>query len=327
MEAFVIANNAYKGMYVGNKSHNNKSQAYQNSSSGGGGTEEEEDVESKQQNIKTRNDDVSGENSNEDYKTLQKLPNVNRIEEIINKFQHFELQSILSKLYPNLKYVEKNGDKSLQKNVQALFSGELCEKMMLIESLQVIVRREETFMSEREKAKFQRSTPHLHKEQKANLKKFYQCLVALIDALLTYCDSDMNHREATVDHIVLDVWRGVMSDLNEIFSIIVFGKDTELLDLGSYPTDWTTIIDERNKKIASIKSAARDIEQSKIKLKDILNERDREIDNINAKYANQESQLKLYNSDAQGLAKSLEACTQVTPIVEENLKRIKDIQS
>ena len=130
-----------------------------------------------------------------------------------------------------------------------------------------------------------------------------------------------------MDHIVLDVWRGVMSDLNEIFSVIIFGKDTELLELGSYPTDWVTIINERNKKVASIRSAARDIEQAKIKLKDILNERGREIDTINAKYANQESQLKLYNSDAQGLAKSLESCTQVTSIVDENLKRIKDIQS
>jgi hypothetical protein len=323
MEALVIARNAYKGMYVGNKTRSARAIAEEEMPSS---KAQEERYNNKNYNNDDGEDKEERTEEDKDYKTLQKLPNVNRIEEIINKFQHFELQSVLAKTYPNLKYTEKQADKSLQKNVQALFSGELCEKMMLIESLQIIVKREETFMSEREKAKFHRSTPHLHKGQKANIKKFYPCLVALIDALLTYCDPDLN-REATVDHIVLDVWRGVMSDLNEIFSVIIFGKDTELLELGSYPTDWVTIINERNKKVASIRSAARDIEQAKIKLKDILNERGREIDTINAKYANQESQLKLYNSDAQGLAKSLESCTKVTSIVEDNLKRVKDIQS
>ena len=326
MEALVFANNALNGLYVGNNNNGGRGwrSRYENNSYAAAGSAQK--IMSPQPTAAVDVDDVDDGDDKKETKALQKLPNVNRIKEIINKFQHFKLKTVLLAQYPNLQYTEKSADVSLQSNVNALFSGELCEKMRLIESLQIIVRREETFMSEKQKAKFHKKPPRLDKDQKADLKKFYPCLVSLIDALLTYCDPD-TRREATVDHIILDVWRGVMSDLNEIFSIIVFGKDTELLELGSYPTDWNMIINERNTKIASIKSAARDVEKEKIKLVEILNTRDREIDNIMAKYANQESQLKLYNSEAQGLAKSLEACTQVTQIVHENLERIKEIQA
>jgi hypothetical protein len=274
-----------------------------------------------------KEENVDGDDISEEIKTLQKLPNAHRIEEMIKKFKLFNLSLYLP---PNLSYSKTPDDISLESNITKLFSDDVvCNKMQLIDALQRVVSYEDNLMSDAAKKKHRSAMKSFTKQQRDDVKKFYPCLISLIDAILTRCDSDpqsqLSGQSAQVRKIVLDIWRGVMSDLGEIFAVIVYGKDKNLLDLGTFPTDLKQIVNERNKKISAITNAAREIENEKLLLKQTLNERDRQFEGLTAKFANQASQIKLDDAKSMGLKYRLDSVTKTGPMVIENLKRIEAI--
>ena len=169
----------------------------------------------------------------------------------------------------------------------------------------------------------------LRPEQKEDIKKFYPCLISLMHALLTRCDSktQVPNSDPAVSRIVLDVWRDVMSKLNELFHVVVYGNTKRLIDLGQFPTDWDEIIREKNDKIALILTSARENKNAQLSLVQALNERDHTIEDVKTKYADKDMLLKLNIANATGYKHAFEACTQVDKMVDGNMENIKAIQN
>ena len=119
------------------------------------------------------------------------------------------------------------------------------------------------------------------------------------------------------------LWKEVVSDLNEIFKIIIYGKNAELFDLGDYPTSLLEIVNIKNKRIAAIKKMVGDEKKDILQLSGLLNQGNQEIELIKTKYANQASEEGLKKAELLGLKKALDDMTRVTQMVKSNIDNIK----
>jgi hypothetical protein len=263
----------------------------------------------------------------EKLKDISRLPTASRIEEIITSLKVFNIKSAMP---PKLIFTETAEDVALQDNVTMLFSDAVCDRLRLIESLKLVLLTENSLMSESQKRNIRKQKEKkLDTNQKEDIKKFYPCLVALMNVLLIRCDAKAQQNttaDASVGHILLVLWRNVMSKLSEIFTVIVYGKDQGLIDLGTYPTNWDEIIKENNRIIQSVTISSRELNDKIFELNQKKNEGDRQIEEIHAKYADVISRLKLRESELTGVQHLLDSLTQVVEMVKKNKKYIEDLQ-
>ena len=264
----------------------------------------------------------NGEDISEDEKKLQKLPNAHRIQEIILKLKSFSIQKQLPSA---LQYTLTEADKALENNIKALFAEKvIMDEVQLEENLLNIVSKEDKLLSEVQNRRIlqkKKFTDH----QKNGIKKFYPCLVALIDAVLTRCDSDPPQTSENFHavRVVLLLWKELISDLNELFKVIIYGKTQDMFDLGDFPTSLSAIVNIKNKRISSITKAAGDEKREIIQLSEQLNQRDQKIKSVESECANKVSEKKLKDAELLGLKKSLQSLTMVSQMVKINLGNIK----
>jgi len=264
----------------------------------------------------------NGEDISEDEKKLQKLPNAHRIQEIISKLKTFSIQKQL----PNsLQYTLTDADKALESNIKALFADKvIMEEVQLEDILLIIVSKEDKLLSEIQNRRITKKKKFTE-FQKNGIKKFYPCLVALIDAVLTRCDSDPPQTSENFHavRVVLLLWKELISDLNELFKVIIYGKTQDMFDLGDFPISLSAIVNMKNKRISSITKAAGDEKREIIQLSEQLNQRDQKIKNVESEFANKVSEKKLKDAELLGLKKSLQSLTMVSQMVKINLGNIK----
>ena len=268
--------------------------------------------------------DVSGDEE-ESAVQLRKLPTASRIEEIIMGFKDFLIKKSMP---PNLVFVESEDDIALQKNVNLIFSEAVCDRQRLIESLKTVVLEENNLMSESQKKKVRtQKGKKLDVNQKEDIKKFFPRLISLMDVLLVRCDSakaqQIGSSDPTVAHILFVMWENVLSKMGELFSVIVYGKDQGAFDLGAFPTNWNSIIKTNNKTIEEVRVSGQEINNARLELIQKLNKRDIDIANIQSKYADMVSQLKLKESQYTGNLHLLNSLTQTGPMVRKNIKNIE----
>lgn len=265
--------------------------------------------------------------NHEQLKEMSMLPTSSRIEEIITSLKTFNIRNSMP---PKLVFSETADDLALEQNVKDLFSDALCDRLRLIESLKIVLLTEDSLMSESQKIAIRKlKQKRLDANQKEEIKKFYPCLIALMKVLLIRCEEKIQRStsaDASVEHILLVMWRNVMSKLGEIFAVIIHGKDEGLIDLGTFPTDWHEIISENYKMIHSVERSGRKLNDERLKLNQEINKRNTEIAKINEQYAAIDSELKLCESSYAGNQHLLDSLTQVGQMVKKNRKAIEEIQ-
>ena len=266
--------------------------------------------------VEPKDEDIS-----EEDKKLQKLPNAHRIEEIIAKFSDFSFSKLLPK---TLEYKTTEGDAALEKNIRALFAPSIVvENFLLKEILLIIISKEDKLMSETQNKKIALKK-NLNKAQQKGIKMFYPCLISLIDAALTRCDIDSSQSSENFHaaRVVLLLWKEIVSDLNEIFKVIIHGKNAEMFDLGDYPTSLLEIVNIKNKRISAIKKMVGDEKNEILQLSEQLNQGNQDIEAVKAKYANKQSEKGLKNAELLGFEKALRAMTEVKQMVKINIGNI-----
>jgi hypothetical protein len=265
--------------------------------------------------------------NSEKLKDVSELPTSSRIEEIITSLKVFNIKSAMP---PKLVFTETADDLALEENVRMLFSDAVCDRLRLIESLKLVLLTENSLMSEAQKKNIRKlKEKRLDANQKEDIKKFYPCLVALMNVLLIRCDAKTRQdttADATVAHVLLVMWRNVMSKLGEIFSAIVYGKSQGLIDLGTFPTEWAEIIKDHNKIIQSVTRSSREIKNKRLQLNQQINKRNEAIEAINEQYAVVDSELKLCESKYTGVEHLLDSLTQVGQMVKKNKRDIDELQ-
>jgi len=264
---------------------------------------------------------------NEKLRDIKMLPTSSRIEEIINSLRNFKIQNSMP---PKLEFTLTADDNGLEENVRMLFSGTLSMRLRIVETLKLVLLSENSLMSEAQKQSIRETKEkRLNSEQKQDILKFYPCLIALMKVLLIRCEGKGTQHstttDATLDHILLVLWRNVMSKLNEIYAVIIYGKNQGFIDLGAYPTDLQEIIKDENKEIQHVTDKSRQIHDSICELTRKKNEGDKEIEAIQAKYADISSNLKLRESEYAGTQHLLASHTHIVQIVKKNKRDIDEI--
>jgi hypothetical protein len=164
---------------------------------------------------------------NEKLRDIKMLPTSSRIEEIINSLRNFKIQNSMP---PKLEFTLTADDNGLEENVRMLFSGTLSMRLRIVETLKLVLLSENSLMSEAQKQSIRETKEkRLNSEQKQDILKFYPCLIALMKVLLIRCEGKGTQHsttaDATLDHILLVLWRNVMSKLSEIYAVIIYGKN------------------------------------------------------------------------------------------------------
>jgi ribosomal protein S15P/S13E len=148
-----------------------------------------------------------------------------------------------------------------------------------------------------------------------------------MNVILSRCESEApkSKTDAQMNHIVLNSWRNVLSELNEIFAVFIHGKEAGKFDLGKVDTKLTHIVNQRNKMISYLTSHIIEIEKEKLSQEQELNERDKQFAEIRAKYANMASHQKVLEADLNSQRTALATLTSETKMCEEIDKKIEAI--
>jgi hypothetical protein len=274
--------------------------------------------------VKSADDEYS---HNEKLRDIKMLPTSSRIEEIINSLRNFKIQNSMP---PKIEFTATADDVGLEENVRMLFSGTLSMRLRIVETLKLVLLSENSLMSEAQKQSIRETKEkRLNSEQKQDILKFYPCLIALMKVLLIRCEGKGTQHsttaDATLDHILLVLWRNVMSKLSEIYAVIIYGKNQGFIDLGAYPTDLQEITKDENKEIQHVTDKSRKIHDSICELNKKKNEGDKEIEAIQARYADISSSLKLRESEYAGTQHLLDSLTHIGQIVKRNKREIDEI--
>jgi len=293
----------------------------------------------------------SGSDSDEDtaaqramldvFNAKSNLPNSVHVMQIIKHMQNFALQS---QLPPNLNYKPTEDDKRLEENIKKLFGDvdPLWEADTLEQIMSRIVEREDNLMHPKEVKEFRRhNMKKIEKSDKNVLKLFYPNLVRLIMALIAHIHnntaqlllqkgaggsnamaSSSDAKTWQTNSVILSLWKQVLTEMNELHSIIIYANGIDVPFLGEYDTKWEKLIENRNKEINTLNQSMHLVIDRINELEKFINERDKQIEKIRAQYANKVDELELANSQRQGVQERLAQLLDVKVMVGNNLTQL-----
>lgn len=249
-----------------------------------------------------------------------------RIDEIVNHLQKFKLAAALP---PNLQYTPHEADTALEENLNKLFNNNTFATSEIRESLKKIVSRTDELMSDKHRSIVEKNRERLSKTSKTSLQKFYPCLMGLMQTLIIHCESCAQETplpgvpKAAKD-FVLGVWQTVLGELFELHAVIVYAHNTNLIDVGAYPHEWKRAIASLNASIANLKNLLHTTDESINQMQSKLNQRNRDMEEIRAKYANYESQLQVELTKKESTMLTLKNFTYIPTMVKSNIIRIHE---
>lgn len=309
--------------------------------------EEKEDnnKKNKKRGLKMRHDEsdssadnyTSDNNSEEDESqqdilanSSEHLPNKVRIQNIIDYMKKFTL---MQQIAADLHYQDTEEDKKLEENIKSLFhptgSRQLWTSEMLTGIFFKIVEKQDILLHPYEKAMYEnRGSAHLSSKEKKCLQMFYPNLVRLMMALIahvhnTKLKTSIMHKEIQPRSVVLGIWKHVLSQLNELLTVIVYVNHEDDDFLGDYPTEWLELVHNRNSDINSLNVGIQNLNDKINELEKIMNERDRELEKVRSKYANKSDEMEIAISKRQNLEEKLMQLLDVKIIVDENIMQLK----
>ena len=265
-----------------------------------------------------------------------KLPTQQRIKEILLKMQTFDLKKALPQ---RLDYTPTTADAELQKNVLALFptttpgekhAAQGDDRLEAIAGgLLSIVAKTDEFMTESQKRQADSRSSSLPADQKRQLVLLYPCLMALIKALLIHCQNmtmQMQETEkgqdSSIHKCVLDTWQQIMGELHDIHTVILFAARKQLLELGDFPMEWMQTMQNMNSEISNLRNIILGLNDSLNHEQALLNERDKQLQQIMNRYAEVETRVQLIKVQKNNIFATLNSYTYIPNIVHVNLQRV-----
>lgn len=264
------------------------------------------------------------------YKKTAHIPTGLRVERIFETLSAFKFDNEKPQ---HIIYTLTEEDRQIEENIKQLFNNPnpiLWTSAKLKKILIKIVDREDILIHPHEREEYEKNEAlALNKEETKILELFYPNLVRLMMALISHIHSMKvripGTKDATKMTIIQDTWKDVLSQLNDILEVIIYANEKNAESfLDNYPTEWTAVIQLRNRQIAELNESINVVNTKINELEKIILRRDAEMEAIRLQYANQVEELEKSRCEKRNIEDALSSLLDVKIIVKNNLAQLTE---